>query len=207
MPTLSSRDIRGLLQPLVVLVAVLIACVLAIRYTAGAVKRAEQGVVAQERLLADARKKVQQSDQEKIVIERFVEPYQQLEQAGIVGEEKRISWIDALRTANSETDLYGVEYELEPQQSYAFKTEVAADNLPVHQSVMKLRFELLHEGDLLHFFQALNAQKVGHFVVNDCKLQRLPTNLAIPVNQPTLKAECEVAWITIGAPGPEEVKS
>jgi hypothetical protein len=207
MLSLSSRDVRALFQPLLVLIAVLVACVIAVRYTQDAVKKAEQGVSAQERLLAEARKKVQLSDQEKVVIERYVEPYLQLEQAGIVGEEKRISWIDALRTANSETDLYGVEYELEPQQAYAFKSEVAADNLPVHQSLMKLRFELLHEGDLLHFFQALNAQKVGHFVVNDCKLQRLPISLVVPVNQPTLKAECEVAWITIGGPGPEETKS
>ena len=39
---------------------------------------------------------------------------------------------------------------------------------------MKLRLELLHEGDLFRFFQALAAQKVGRFTVNECKLQRLP---------------------------------
>jgi hypothetical protein len=207
MRSLSSRDVRALFQPTLVLVIVIIISIFALRYTAAAVKRAQQGVAAQERLLVEARKKVQQSDQEKNAIERYVEPYTELERAGIVGDEKRISWIDALRTANSEVDLYGVEYELEPQQAYAFKAEVAADSLPVHQSVMKLRFELLHEGDLLHFFQALAAQKVGRFTVNECKLQRLAVNLAIPVNQPTLKAECEVAWITIAGPAPEEGKS
>ena len=140
-------------------------------------------------------------------IERYVEPYLQLEHAGIVGDEKRISWIDALRTANSEVDLYGVEYQLEPQQTYAFRKEVAAESLPVNQSVMKLRLELLHEGDLMRFFQALAAQNVGRFAVNECKLQRLAVSLAVPVNQPTLKAECEVAWITIASPVPEAGKS
>jgi len=207
MRSLSSKDIRALFQPTLALIIVVVVSILALRYTATAVKQAQQRVAAQEQLLVEARKKVQQSDQEKNAIEHYVEPYTQLERAGIVGEEKRISWIDALRTANSEVDLYGVEYELEPQQAYAFKAEVAADSLPVHQSVMKLRFELLHEGDLLHFFQALAAQKVGRFTVNECKLQRLAVNLAIPVNQPTLKAECEVAWITIAGPGPEEGKS
>ena len=207
MLNLSSKDMRGLFQPLLVLAIVTAASFVALRYTDAAVKKAQQGVSAQERLLVEARNKVQQSDQEKGVIERYVEPYVQLERAGIVGEEKRISWIDALRAANSEADLYGVEYELEPQQSYSFKSEVAAESLPVHQSVMKLRFELLHEGDLLRFFQALAAQKAGRFTVNECKLQRLPVNLAVPVNQPTLKAECEVAWITIAGPGPEEAKS
>ena len=87
MLSLSSRDVRALFQPLVVLVAVLVACVIAVRYTQGAVKKAEQGVSAQERLLAEARKKVQLSDQEKVVIERYVEPYLQLEQAGVVGND------------------------------------------------------------------------------------------------------------------------
>jgi hypothetical protein len=207
MLNLSTKDISGLFQPFLVLAVVIAASFMLVRYTDAEVKRAHQGVTTQERLLVEARNKVQQSDQEKNVIERYVEPYTQLERAGIVGEEKRISWIDALRAANSEADLYGVEYELEPQQSYAFKSEVAAESLPVHQSVMRLRLELLHEGDLLHFFQALAAQKAGRFTVNECKLQRLPVNLAVPVNQPTLKAECQVAWITIAGPGPEEVKS
>ena len=207
MLNMSSKDIRGLFQPLLLLVIIIGASVMALRYTDASVKKAQQGVSAQERLLSEARNKVQQSDQEKGVIERYVEPYMELERAGIVGEEKRISWIDALRAANSEADLYGVEYELEPQKPYAFKSEVAADALPIHQSVMKLRFEMLNENDLLHFFQALAAQKVGRFTVNECKLQRLPVNLAVPVNQPTLRVECEVAWITIAGSVPEERKS
>jgi hypothetical protein len=43
---------------------------------------------------------VLQSGQEKGLIDRYVEAYRQLERAGIVGEEQRISWIDALRAAN-----------------------------------------------------------------------------------------------------------
>jgi hypothetical protein len=207
MLNLSSKDIRALFQPLLVLAVVIVVSIIALRYTDAAVKKAQQGVAGQKKLLAEAYNKIQQSDQEKVVIERYVEPYLQLEQAGIVGEEKRIGWIDALRAANSEADLYGVEYELEPQQAFAFKSEVAAESLPVHQSVMKLRLELLHEVDLLRFFQALAAQRAGRFTVNECKLQRLPVNLAVPVNQPTLRAECEVAWITIASPGPEEKKS
>ena len=107
-----------------------------------------------------------------MLIERYVEPYRQLERAGIVGEEQRISWIDALRTANREADLYGVEYDVGPQQPYSFMSEVNAGSLSVHQSIMKLRLGLLHEGDLFRFFQALAAQKAGRFSVNQCSLQR-----------------------------------
>ncbi len=207
MLNLSPRDLRALARPLIVLAAVAAVGAAAVIYSAKAVKNAHGEVSAQESALAEARSRVQQSGQEKGLIDRYVEPYRQLERAGIVGEEQRISWIDALRAANREADLYGIDYDLGPQQPYSFMSEVNAGSLPVHQSIMKLRLGLLHEGDLFRFFQALAAQKAGSFSVNACRLQPLPVNLAVPVNQPTLRAECELAWITIAGPNAQEGKS
>jgi hypothetical protein len=206
MLNLSGKDLRALSKPVLLLLVAIVIGAACVSYTRSAVKQAQADVTAQETRLAEARGRVQQSDEEKSVIERYVNPYMQLEQAGIVGDEQRISWIDALRTANSEADLYGVQYELGAQQAYSFASEVNAGTLPVNQSMMKLRFGLLHEGDLFRFFQALAAQKVGRFAVTRCSLQRLPVNLAVPVNQPTLEAECDVAWITIPHPAAEETK-
>lgn len=203
----TTRDLRALSKPLLALAVVGAISATAVVYSGKAVKNAQAEVKAQENGLTEARNRIQRSDQEKGVIEHYVEPYRQLERAGIVGEERRISWIDALRAANQEADLYGVEYEVNPQQSYAFSSEVSAGSLLVHQSVMKLRLGLLHEGDLFRFFEALAAQKVGRFSVNQCSLRRLPVDFATPVNQPTLNAECELAWITIAGPSSEEGKS
>lgn len=207
MLNLSTRDLRALAKPLIVLVVVAAVGAAAVVYSTRAVKKADGEVSAQESALVEARNRVQQSGQEKGLIDRYVEPYQQLEHAGVVGAEQRISWIDALRAANREADLYGVDYDLGPQQAYSFMSEADAGSLPVHQSIMKLRLGLLHEGDLFRFFQALAAQKAGSFSVTACSLQPLPVNLAIPVNQPTLRAECEVAWITIAGPNTQEGKS
>ena len=206
MLNLSAQDLRALSKPLIVLAVVVAISFAAIAYSNGAVKNAQAGVKKAEAAKIDAVNRVQQSDQEKRVIEQYVEPYRQLERVGIVGEEQRISWIDALRVANREADLYGVEYDVGPQQSYAFMNEVDARNLSIRQSIMKLRLGLLHEGDLFRFFHALAAQKVGRFSVNQCTLKRLPVDLAVPINQPTLSAECELAWITIGGPSTEEGK-
>jgi hypothetical protein len=207
MLNLSSQDLRALSKPLIVFALVAAISAVAVVYSGRLVKKTQGEVSAQESALTEARNRVQQSGQEKGLIERYVEPYRQLERAGIVGEEQRIGWIDALRAANREADLYGVEYDVGPQQAYSFMNEVNGGSLSVHQSVMKLRLGLLHEGDLFRFFQALAAQKAGSFSVNQCSLQRLPVDLAVPVNQPTLKAECELAWITIAGPNPEEHKS
>jgi hypothetical protein len=204
---LSTRDLRALSRPLIVLAVVAALSAAAVAYSGRAVKKAQVQVKTEESAFIEARDRVRQSGQEKEVIEQYVGPYRQLERTGIVGDEQRISWIEALRAANQEADLYGVEYEVGPQQVYSFVNEVKAGTLSVRQSTMKLHLGLLHEGDLFRFFQALAAQKVGRFSVNQCNLSRLPVDLAVPANQPTLKADCELAWITIGGPGVEERKS
>jgi hypothetical protein len=207
MLNLSLRDIRGLFKPLIVFALVAVVSFFAVVYSGGLVKKAQGEVAARESALNEARNRVQQSGQEKSLIERYVEPFRQLERAGIVGEEQRLGWIDALRAANREADLYGVEYDVGPQQTYSFMHEVNGGSLSVHQSVMKVRLGLLHEGDLFRFFEALAAQKAGSFSVNQCSLQRSRADLGVPVNQPTLKVECELAWITIAGPNPEGHKS
>jgi hypothetical protein len=204
---LSSQDLRALTKPLIVLLVVAAAGAGLVVYSSQAVKKSKGEVEAQESALIEARNRVQQSGQEKDLIDRYVEPYRQLERLGVVGDEQRIGWIDALRAANREADLYGVEYDVGPQQPYTFVSEVSAGPLAVHQSIMKLRLGLLHEGDLFRFFQALAAQKAGTFSVNACILEPLKVDLAVPVNQPTLHAECELAWITIAGPSAQEGKS
>jgi hypothetical protein len=202
----SSRDLRALSRPLLALGIVGVIAAAAVAYSGKAVTAAKAEVKSQEAERIEATNRITRSGQERGIIERYIEPYKELERNGIVGEERRIGWIDALRAANQEADLYGVEYQVSPQQAYSFSGEVGAGPLTVHQSLMKLRFELLHEGDLFRFFDALAAQKVGRFSVNQCTLTRLPVDLAVPVNQPTLSAQCELAWITIAGP-PEEGKS
>jgi hypothetical protein len=100
--------------------------------------------------------------------------------------------------------LYGVDYEVSTQTAYAFAELVNASGLPVQQSVMKLKLGLLYETDLLSFFKVLAEQNVGTFSVNQCELQRLISDVSNPVNQPTLRAECEVAWVTIPPPAARE---
>jgi hypothetical protein len=202
----SKRDLRALTKPLLTLGIVGVVAVAAVVYSGKVVTAAQAGVKNQQAELSEAMNRITRSGQERGIIERYIEPYRELERNGIVGEERRIGWIDALRAANQEADLFGVEYEVSPQQAYSFSGEVGAGPLAIHQSLMKLRFALLHEGDLFRFFDALAAQRVGRFSVNQCTLTRLPVDLAVPVNQPTLSAQCDLAWITIVGP-PEEGKS
>jgi hypothetical protein len=196
----SLQDLPALSRPLIVLVAVVALCAAGIVYTGKLVKRGEADLAAAQTKLNEARQRVARSGDEVDTLRRYIGPYQQLEQRGIVGEEQRLNWIDALRVANMDAQLYGVDYEVSTQTAYAFAELVNAGGLPVQQSVMKLKLGLLYETDLLNFFKVLAEQNVGTFSVNQCELQRLISDVSKPVNQPTLRAECEVAWVTISPP-------
>ena len=199
----SLKDIGALGRPLLIVAVVLALCAGGVWYTSRLLTQSRTALAAAQGQLDEARKRVQQSGDERDTISNYVGPYMALAERGVVGEEQRLSWVDALREANNQAKLFGVEYEVGAQQPYAFAGEAQAGGIPVQQSVMKLKFGILYEDDLLGFFRSLQAQNVGSFSVNQCVLERLTRELSRPSNAPTLRAECDVAWITIPTQNPE----
>jgi hypothetical protein len=195
----SLDDVSALRRPLLALALVIGAVAASVSLAERSLKNARATLAQARTELAEAQKRVQRSGEERDTIQRYLGPYAELAQRGVLGEEQRLAWVDALRSANAETELYGVDYEVGVRQPYAYPTEAGADGLSAQQSVMKLKFGLLYEQDLLDFFGALARQQVGAFAVNQCVLKRLVDESARPANTPTLRAECDVAWITIPA--------
>lgn len=200
---LQAKDLGSLAVPLGVLATVAALCGAAIWFSSTQVKAAKANLAKAETQLKEAAQRVRSSGDERDVIYQYLTPYRELQQRGFVGEAQRVNWIDALRIANGEAQLYGANYEISAPQPYAFSKEVEAGALPVEQWTMKLKMGLLYEDDLLRFLRVLAAQGVGTFNVTQCGLQRLKKEIARPTNEPTLNAECELAWVTIPAPASE----
>lgn len=162
---------------------------------------------------AMAQQKVMKSGDENTLIKRYAGDYQRLVRQGFIGSESRISWLDALRTTNQDLKLFGVEYTVEPQKiSPAPAEQGKAGQLPedgglqLRQTAMKLRLKLLHEGDLMRFFDHLAAQNVGVFSIDECSLHRLseisPNSAMLAARmQPNLQADCQVSWFTVSPAG------
>jgi hypothetical protein len=143
------------------------------------------------------------SGDENLIV-RYLGSYQQLQKRGFAGEEQRINWLDALRVTNQQADLFGVDYDIGTQKPYPFAAAFNPGSIQLRESVMKLRFRLLHEEDLLRFLDVLARQGTGIYTVDQCSLKRLDARGVIRY-QPNLAAECELAWITASAsPTPEK---
>jgi hypothetical protein len=200
------RALPTLIQPIAILLAALVVSVMLVQFANRSVIAATQRRDAHERALAESRTRVYKSGEERDLILKFLPAYYQLEKEGIVGLERRLDWLDALRVANTHADLYGVQYEITAQQPFPSADVLGAPSLEVKHSLMKLKFSLLHEEDLARFLNALLAQGVGAFLVNQCSLGQI-RKLERPVNQPTLEADCELSWITFDATQKKEGKS
>jgi hypothetical protein len=192
---MNQSDFEALRTPLLVLLAVLVAGAGAIFYTDRLLTSERQQLLQQQGQLKQAHVRLQKSGDERDIIVLYLDRYRQLERTGFVGEEQRINWLDGLRLANQQADLFGVDYQIGTQKAYPFAAEFNPGQIELNQSLMQLRFRLLHEGDLLRFFDALARQNAGIFTIDQCLLRRIDTRGVIRY-QPNVNAECELSWIT-----------
>lgn len=203
---LTVQNLAAVKTSLAGLAAVAIAGAGAIYWTSKLITQTERALAAQENQLKEARSRFQRSGDERNLIERYSEPYRQLHAQGLIGPERRINWLDALRLANQQAQLFGAEYKISTQQAYPHAQELGAAQLGLAQSLMTLSLRLAHEGELMRFFRLLSQQNAGMFDINECVLERLGTTGTEAVRlQPNLRAECELAWVTIN-PEPSERK-
>ena len=193
---MNQADLQALRNPLLAVAGVALLGALAV-YSSGRLMIAARQQLAQQQVqLKDARTRLQKSGDEKDIIVRYLDGFRQLERTGFVGDEQRINWLDGLRLANQQADLFGVDYQIGAQSSYAYAAEFSPGPLALNQSVMRVRFRLLHEGDLDRFLDSLARQGAGIFAIDRCLMRRIDTRGVIRY-QPNVTAECDLSWITV----------
>jgi hypothetical protein len=203
---MNANDLRALRTPLIALVMVAVIGAGLIYYSNLTLEQTRFALAQQQVKLREARTRLQKSGDEKDIIVRYLNNYQFLQRLGFVGDEQRINWLDGLRLTNQQTQLFGVDYQISVQQPYPYARELEPGQLALYQSVMKINVRLLHEGDLIRFLGTLASQRAGVFSVNECTLQRIDTGGSIRF-QPNVRADCELAWITVRPVTPGEKKS
>jgi hypothetical protein len=192
-------DLEALRIPLIVLAVTTILAAGLVYFSSGVLENAHKVLSQREGQLRQARMRIQNAGEEKEMIARYLAGYQQLARAGFVGDEQRINWLDSLRMANEDAGIFGVEYDISAQRPYAYAAEFNTGQLLLQESVMRLKFRLLHEEDLPRFFSALARGSGGFFTVDQCLVRRLKAGEVEKSLQfqPHLAAECELRWLTV----------
>ncbi len=149
-----------------------------------------------QRQLNDASKRMTEAHNDQENLSVYSAEYAVLEKRDIIGDDHRLDWIEGLDKLRQQNLAVDFRYNISPQKPYAPQPALDSGNFNIHYSEMKLQFDLLHEGQLLNFFDALSKQIKGHYQLEGCDLLRsgAGTDSAASAN---IKAECSGGWITL----------
>lgn len=117
---------------------------------------------------------------------------------GIVGEENRLSWFEALQSTALHRGLDVFRYSTISQVKVDPKElDVRYKSIDIYKSIMKLDMKISHEGDIFALFNDLDANAKGLYSVNHCSFEKVSLRSD---NSDTadfeMKASCELSWYT-----------
>jgi hypothetical protein len=161
--------------------------------------RMRQGRDEAQQRLDDARTRLRQASQEGRDIRRYRARYETLLERGLIGEERRLDWIDAVGRVKDRRKLFEIDYEISAQQPVAAEGLMPQGELDLRSSRMKVDLPLLHEGDLLNFLDDLAARDKGLFVIQGCEILRGDGATG-------LRASCSLDWLTLRPAGGGEAR-
>lgn len=156
--------------------------------------------------LARAASQYRSASDDTAVYDQYAARFRELEDSGMIGDERRLAWIEALQAANRELKLPRLRYQIEPRKAASLAdAEVDTDHLQLHLSTMRLEIGALHEGDVLSLLQTLAAEPAGIMETESCLITRAraPGSLSMDPRVANLEVTCRVHWYTL-AITPEE---
>ena len=106
------------------------------------------------------------------LVDRYHRRYQQFHDLGFIGRESRLDWVETLRTTAVEQRVPRLSYSLDPQLgvSAPVSSGLGGDDIRIRVSKLQLDMELIHELDLLRFFDALQRKAPGLIKVDQCEI-------------------------------------
>ncbi|MEE8366251.1 MAG: hypothetical protein V3R76_10720 [Gammaproteobacteria bacterium] len=132
------------------------------------------------------------------LLEQYKNLYSGYRSTGLVGDERRLSWIESLESTNEVLRLPTLTYSLLPQEDFKRPGFKVKRGVAVKGSVMELSLGILHEEDIFALFEGLRLSIKNLFTVESCILTR---NSAIDTSLNTKRtnfdSKCNIRWVTI----------
>ncbi len=192
----STKDLPRTRGLLIISVLTLVLGAIIAYVSNGVLIEAQQSKIIADREWSEAHRKLERTKSEKEDLQGYYHQYQNLVEQNVIGQERRLDWIETIEKIRNKLNIFSVKYKLEPQETLNFETVTTSNSFDLHRSNMTLDFSLLHEGQLLNFLDTLSKEAKGMYLLESCTLTRndLVRQLRFV---PNLQAECTLGWITL----------
>ena len=134
------------------------------------------------------------------LLEQYRAKFGAYKSSGLVGEERRLSWIESLEGTNDVLKLPVLTYNLLPQEKFTRPGFKVKRHVDVKSSPMKLSMGILHEEDLFAVLEGLRLSIKNLFTVDSCVFNRVSgVGESLDTKRANIEAECVIRWISIDA--------
>lgn len=154
-----------------------------------------------QNMLNDARNRLAAASEDRENMGIYAHEYGALIESRAIGDDQRLDWMEGMEKIRQKNLVTGFSYTIAPQRIYTSLSPVDSGNFDIRYSEMKLQIDLLHEGQLPDFFNALRSEIKGWYQLEGCVLQRAAAAVnndgSIANATAHLKAECSGGWVTL----------
>jgi hypothetical protein len=134
------------------------------------------------------------------LLDQYRKLYNDYRSSGLVGKERRLSWIESLESTNEVLRLPTLTYSLLPQEAFERPGFKVKRGVVVQSSPMDLSMGLLHEEDLFAVLEGLRLSISNLFTVDSCEISRLSdVESSLDTRRANLRTKCTISWVTIDA--------
>jgi len=187
---------------LIFIVCLLLAAVVVfLSYTT--LQTARENRAAQQQTLNAAKDRYYLAVKRKALLDEFSLRYAELPQKNIVGDENRLSWVDAIETIAEQLQLPYLKYRIEKREQLADKSLTKSfPGIDVFYSSMSLEMQLLHEGDLYRLLDQLQNKADGLFDVQRCSMHKnnaVGSSVLQSRTSKNFSSVCVLNWYTLQA--------
>lgn len=134
------------------------------------------------------------------LLDQYRNLYSGYKASGLVGKERRLSWIESLEATNEVLRLPILTYNLHPQEEFKRPGFKVKRGVEVRSSPMDLSMGLLHEEDLFALLEGLRLSIKNLFTVDSCTMNRQTAiDRSLDTKRTNLVTKCTIRWVTIDA--------
>lgn len=155
---------------------------------------AQRTKITAQQQLTEARSKLNAARNDRDNLSIYAAEYEAWVKHKVIGDEQRLDLIEGLEALRKQEHVLDFKYTIAPQTAYTPVPALASGNFDLKQSAMSLQMDLLHEQQLISYFDSLRSEIKGWFMLDQCALER---SAATAVSTAQLKATCSGSWITI----------
>lgn len=134
------------------------------------------------------------------LLDQYRNLYSGYKSSGLVGKERRLSWVESLEATNEVLRLPVLTYNLHPQEEFQRPGFKVKRGVEVRSSPMDLSMGLLHEEDLFALLEGLRLSISNLFTVDSCSMSRQAgIDRSLDTKRSNLLSRCTIRWVTIDA--------